>query len=295
MTLPKPTVTREITPIPTRENTAHKGDVGRLVVIGGSGDETMMAGAPALVANAAFRSGAGLVRVLTPACVRSSVAVLTPCATIATLPTDGGALLEAIVAFDADVVALGPGLGASISSDALKRVLTGFSGPIVLDADGLNLLASMKPFSIPDPHRIVITPHPGEARRLLASRGIEWEVATEQSHRHRAACELVLALGGTVVLKGFGTIVTDGDRLYINQPGNSGMATAGVGDVLTGVIAALMGQGMPPIEAAILGTYLHGLAGDFAAEELGRWSMTALDVIEFLPEAFCDHDASSTG
>ncbi|MDO8630788.1 MAG: NAD(P)H-hydrate dehydratase, partial [Phycisphaerales bacterium] len=96
----------------------------------------------------------------------------------------------------------------------------------------------------------------------------------------------------TIVLKVRGTIVTNGDRIYTNETGNSGMATAGAGDVLSGVIAALIGQRMEPFEAAILGVYLHGLAGDFAAEELGRWSMTAFDIIDYLPEAFGEHEAS---
>jgi NAD(P)H-hydrate epimerase len=101
---------------------------------------------------------------------------------------------------------------------------------------------------------------------------------------------LVEAYGCTAVLKGHGTIVTNGDRMYINETGNAGMASGGTGDVLTGVIAALLGQHLAPMEAAILGVYLHGLAGDFAAEELGRRSMTATDVIEYLPEALNEYE-----
>jgi NAD(P)H-hydrate epimerase len=96
------------------------------------------------------------------------------------------------------------------------------------------------------------------------------------------------------VLKGRGTIVTNGQRLYLNETGNAGMATGGTGDVLTGVIAALIGQRLEPFEAAILGVYLHGLAGDFASEELGRWSMTAMDLVEYLPEAFSEHELSGS-
>jgi NAD(P)H-hydrate epimerase len=97
-----------------------------------------------------------------------------------------------------------------------------------------------------------------------------------------------------VVLKGRGSIITDGERLFVNETGNAGMATGGTGDVLTGMIAALIGQRLPALEAAILAVYLHGLAGDFAAEELGRRSMTAMDLIEYLPEAFCDHELSGS-
>ncbi|NOX58980.1 MAG: NAD(P)H-hydrate dehydratase, partial [Planctomycetes bacterium] len=140
------------------------------------------------------------------------------------------------------------------------------------------------------PHNVVLTPHPGEFQRLLNGYGMS-EVSTE--NRVESACSFAATTGATVVLKGQGTVVTDGTRYYINQTGNAGMATAGSGDVLTGVIAALMGQGMSALNAAVLGVYVHGLAGDAAAEELGRISLTALDLLDSLPEAFFDleHDA----
>ena len=115
-----------------------------------------------------------------------------------------------------------------------------------------------------------MTPHPGEARRLLSARGRPCPVDETAPARRQAACDLVAAYGCTVVLKGRHTVVTNGDRLFVNETGNSGMATGGTGDVLTGVIAGLIGQKMDPLEASILGVYLHGLAGDYAAEELGR-------------------------
>ncbi|MFQ5591414.1 MAG: NAD(P)H-hydrate dehydratase, partial [Phycisphaerae bacterium] len=111
--------------------------------------------------------------------------------------------------------------------------------------------------------------------------------------RREAACALVDIFGCVAVLKGHRTIVTDGARLYVNETGNAGMATGGTGDCLTGVIAAMAAQRMPALEAAILSVYIHGLAGDYAAEELGRRSMTAVDLIEYLPEAFCDHELSA--
>jgi len=166
--------------------------------------------------------------------------------------------------------------------------------PIVIDADGLNLLAGVPRFDIPDARRVVLTPHPGEARRLLAARGDDRAIDASSPARRAAASALSALYGCTVVLKGRQTIVTNGDRIYTNETGNSGMATGGTGDVLTGVIAALIGQKMDPFEAAILGVFLHGLAGDYAAEELGRWSMTALDVIDYLPEAFCEHEMAET-
>lgn len=289
----KITITREIASLPERTDNAHKGDVGRIAVIGGCCDEVMMVGAPAMVAIAAFRSGAGLVQMMLPESIRSAAAVLAPYATTRTLPAELPALLDAVRDFNTDVVAVGPGLGRSLEASVLAGFLTEFDGPVVLDADGLNLLATTTPFEIPNPQRVVMTPHPGEMIRLLASRGKDRSIDSSPGPRQEAACALVEAFGCTAVLKGNRTIVTNGERLYINETGNAGMATGGTGDVLTGIIAALIGQSMSPFEGAILGVHLHGLAGDFAAEELGRRSMTAMDLIEYLPEAFCDY--SMTG
>lgn len=282
-----PSITHEIAPVPRRGTDVHKGDVGRIVIVGGCHDETVMIGAPALAANAAFRSGAGLVELLVPAELRTAVGVLTPCATLRTVPVDVEGLLEAVAAFRADVVVLGPGLGHTLSPDVVAAFLTRHEGPIVLDADGLNRLAEAGMPTIPDAGRVIMTPHEGEMRRLL---GVERSAGP--TSRRDSARDLVERSGCTVVLKGRGTVVTNGDRMYINETGNAGMATGGSGDVLSGVIAALIGQRMTPLEGAILGVYLHGLAGDFAAEELGRCSMTALDLIDYLAEAFCDHEMS---
>lgn len=261
-----------------------------------------MVGAPALAANSAFRSGAGLVQMVVPKAIAMSVAVLAPCATIRNLPTAADALLDALSEFGADVVALGPGLGGSLPPDCVAEILSRFQGPVVLDADGLNLLAKSEAHDIKNPERagklnasVVLTPHPGEARRLLSSRGVELAIDDTFPSRRAAVCSLIEQYGCTVVLKGHGTIVANHERLYVNETGNAGMATGGAGDVLTGIIAALIGQRMNPFEAAILGVYLHGLAGDFAAEELGRCSMTATDIIDYLPEAFCQHGMEETG
>ncbi len=285
-------ITREVASLPERSDDAHKGDVGRIVVIGGCCGEVVMVGAPALAANAAFRTGAGLVQMLVPEAIRTSVAVLAPCATTRTVATDADALLAAVSDFHADAVALGPGLGDTLSPGVVADLLTRLPCPVVVDADGLNLLAAAPAFSIPDPERVVLTPHPGELARLLAARDLDHAVDRSPASRRTAVCALAEAYGCTTVLKGRGTIVTNGRRLYLNETGNAGMATGGAGDVLTGVIAALIGQKMEPFEAAILGVYLHGLAGDFAAEELGRWSMTAMDLVEYLPEAFSEFEMS---
>jgi len=285
-------ITREIAPLPERVPEAHKGDVGRLCIIGGSCDEELMIGAVALAANAALRTGTGLAQMIVPEAIRSFVTMLSPCATCRTLPTDVHALLEATSAFRADVAAVGPGLGRSLDADTVVAFIEGFPGPVVVDADGLNRIAEHRSCPPFPPERVVLTPHPGEAIRLLAGKGIDSSPPEGDDARRALALSLHDAYGGTVVLKGHRTVVTNGYRLYINETGNAGMATGGAGDVLTGMIAALIGQGMDVFEGPILGSYLHGLAGDFAAGELGRWSVTALDLIEFLPEAFCEYDVT---
>jgi ADP-dependent NAD(P)H-hydrate dehydratase len=288
----EPIRTRELAPLPTREENAHKGDAGRVVVVGGAAGPYTMIGACALAANGAFRTGAGLVQLIVPSPIVPALATLTPCSTFRLMPPDGKGLAEMAYEFQADAVAVGPGLGTTISLEALVALLTEFDGPMVVDADALNLLAGTGHFELPSPRRIVLTPHPGEALRLRAGRystpAGEFKNTAEQ--RQRLALELVRGYGGAVVLKGAGTVVTDGQRLYINETGNPGMATAGMGDVLTGIILALLGQGLDSLDAAMLGTYLHGLAGDFASEELGRLSLMATDLIDFLPEAVCDYD-----
>lgn len=288
------TITREVAPAPSRESHAHKGDVGRVAIIGGSGGEVVMAGAPSLAAGAAFRSGAGLVQLMVPSSIRNVVAILAPNATVRSLPTEADEIIAALTAFNADVLAIGPGLQRSIEPATLVDIVERFAKPTVIDADGLNLLAEAGRSPLPHGERIVLTPHAGEASRLLKASGHSGEIGHDPTKRREAACTLVQAFGCLVVLKGEGTVVTDGQRLYINPTGNSGMASGGTGDILTGVIAALLGQKMQPLEAAILGVYLHGLAGDFAAEELGRWSTTAMDLIDFLPEAFCEHALKGT-
>lgn len=248
-----------------------------------------MIGAPALTANAALRSGAGLVQIITPREAMSMVAPLAPCATTRCL-SDDGELSKQAVEFGADVVAIGPGLGTSIRPDRVAALLTEFSGGIVVDADALNALASVGEWSAGWPANVVLTPHPGEFQRLQEGLGLP--ISANQD-RLDAAVALANRTKVTVVLKGQCTVVTNGEQYYVNQTGNAGMATAGTGDVLTGTIAALMGQGMSAMDAAVLGVHAHGLAGDAAAAHLGRISMTALDLIESLAEAFSDLEHES--
>lgn len=270
--------------MPERADDAHKGEVGRILIIGGRLDDIGMVGAPALAANAAFRSGAGLVQILTPAAALPEVARLAPCATTRRFTPDGPPLSAIATDYEADVVILGPGLDPLVTVDAILELLKDYSGNIVIDADGLNTIAAAGRWEASWPDQVVLTPHPGEMRRLV--QGLK--VNTDLDDREQAATDLALRTGAAVVLKGAGTVVADGERLYVNPTGNSGMATGGSGDVLTGMIAALLGQQMSRIEAAILGVYLHGLAGDIGAEELGRLSLMSWDLLDFIPEAILE-------
>jgi len=255
-----------------------------------------MSGAPCLAARAAYRSGAGLVRIAVPDAIWDIVSIKTDECTTAGLPsTDGGSLSRSAVELVlrefapwADVLAMGPGMSQDAETLAAIRDITmQLERPLVLDADGLNAFVgnlSSLLRSNGGKRTRVLTPHPGEAARLLGT-----TPAKIQSTRRAAVAELCARSGAVVVLKGAGTLVCDGQRLYENATGNPGMATGGSGDVLTGIIAALAGQGMSGFDAACLGVYLHGVSGDIALKEKGPHSLIAGDLIEMLPQAFLAH------
>ncbi len=272
--------------IPLRRPETHKGDAGRVLVIAGSRG---MAGAAALCGRAALRSGAGLVTVATPESVYPIVAAKLTCCTTLPLPeTQDGTLsyeqddlLKTIERID--VLALGPGISTHVETAQLVLwILRDVRLPIVLDADGLNCLASSVEILQARRGPLVVTPHPGEMARLCGLKS----VAAVQKDRESVARRFAAQYGCVVVLKGHRTVVTDGKKLYVNVTGNPGMATGGTGDVLTGTIAALIAQKLKPFEAARLGTYVHGLAGDEAAEAKGEIGLIAEDVLEALPTAF---------
>jgi NAD(P)H-hydrate epimerase len=277
----------EVPPLPPRAKDAHKGNFGRVLVVGGSRG---MIGAPALAANAALRSGAGLVRLAVPASVQLTVASLAPCATSVPLAEDergciSRAALNAILdALDqSDCLALGPGLGRSGDLQAIvAQVVDQGQLPMVIDADGLNNLADMANTAPQLSDGIVLTPHPGEMKRLWSAY-LREELPPERTAQ---AQKLAARTGAIVVLKGAGTVVADSRRSYVNTTGNPGMATGGTGDVLTGVIAALLGQGLAPFDAAVLGVFVHGLAGDLAAQDLTQVGLIATDLIEWLTRAW---------
>jgi len=277
----------EIPRLKPRAAGTHKGSVGKVCIIAGS---VGMTGAAALAGRAALRAGAGLVRVATASGALPIVAALEPSyTTIGLAEDDAGrisaravhSILNAVCENDASAV--GPGLGLSGDLQSVIESLLKEKGlRLVIDGDGLNNLSRVKYW--PDMVRaeVVLTPHPGEMRRLWSSLFRD----KMSAGRGEQAMRLARESGCIVVLKGSGTVVTDGERLYVNTTGNPGMATAGSGDCLTGVVTALMGQGLSNFDAAVLGVYVHGLAGDIAAEKWGQVSLIATDIIEALGRAF---------
>jgi NAD(P)H-hydrate epimerase len=281
--------------LPAREPNSHKGDYGRALLIGGSRG---MSGAIALAGAAALRSGAGLVTLAVPRTIQDLVASFSPCFMTVGLRDDGermdASAADDVIAFAgrATAVALGPGLGRSAAiSQLVARLYQEISQPLVVDADALFALAE-RPEVIANPGGSrILTPHAGEFAALY---GIshEWMKGLPKQpkqERREMAAELAQrdpTKQTTIVLKGHGSVIADAAKAAINGTGNPGMATGGTGDVLTGVITALLCQGLSAFDAAQLGVYLHGLAGDLAAKELGQVSLIASDVVEFLPAAF---------
>lgn len=264
---------------------SHKGTFGRALIVAGSRG---MAGAPALAGRAALRGGAGLVEVAVPASILDVVAGFEPSYLTAPLDDDAAGRLAADaaerlgeLAARATAVAVGPGLGQSPELRAVVlRLYRDLPMPCVFDADALNLLAgSAAAWKAGAAGPRILTPHPGEFARLIGRQ-------LEGAARRDAADQLAAETGAVVLLKGHRTYVTDGQRAAENTTGNPGMATGGAGDVLTGLIAALVCQGMSPFDAARAGAYLHGLAGDLAAARQGQVSLIASDLVEYLGEAF---------
>ena len=266
---------------------AHKGDFGKVLIIAGSFG---MSGAAALAGRAALRAGAGLVRVATAKSALPIVASIEPSYTTISLAEDriGRISAKAINTIltaigENDAVAFGPGIGVSQDLRSIAQILIEQEKlRLVIDGDGLNNLSKINDWPSRLKADAILTPHPGEMKRLWTGL-FRQEISAE---RQQQAAQLAKHTGTVVVLKGAGTVVTDGEKLYINKTGNPGMATAGSGDVLTGAITALIGQGLSNFDAAVLGVYIHGLAGDIAAEKVGQVSLMATDIAQALSEAF---------
>ena len=280
------TPVNELPRLPRRAADGHKGTYGKVLVVAGS---RTMSGAAVLCGSAALRGGAGLVQVACPAAVQPVVAAGNPCYTTLPIRQHADGAFSEGAADDvvepgraATVLAVGPGLGRTPDVAALVRELLSELPqlPAVVDADGLNVLAPWADEFRGRPARLVLTPHPGEFARLTGG-----PVPETPYERAEQAVAFAARSGVVLVLKGAGTVVTDGTRVYRNPTGNPGMATGGAGDVLTGLVAALIGQHLPAFDAAVLGSWVHGRAGDLAAAVLGQTGLTATDLIGHLPAA----------
>ena len=265
--------------LPDRDPWAHKGNFGKILLLCGSRGYTR---APALAARGALRTGAGLIFLGVPESIYQIEAVKLDEPIVFPLPDREGKLsrraipeiLERLSSCDACLI--GPGLGRGEEVEAvLRAVVTNCEVPLVLDADGINGTAQHKDLLCGAGCPLILTPHDGEFRRLGGDLS---------GDRLEAARKLAVELGAVVLLKGHRTLITDGTMDYRNETGNPGMAAGGSGDVLSGMIVSLLGQGLPPIEAAAVAAWLHGAAGDLAAERLGEMAMTPTDLLETLPQ-----------
>lgn len=264
--------------LPDRDPWGHKGDFGKLLLLCGSRGFT---GAAYLAAMGALRSGAGLVYLGVPESIYAIEAVKLNEPVVFPLPDQDGMLSHHAIPEildrlpDMDAVLIGPGMGRSEGTFAVtKAVLEHASCPVVVDADGINVLATHKDILRGRTAPTILTPHDGEFRRLGG-------VVSEE--RMASAASLARELGVIVLLKGHRTCVTDGKTHYLNTTGNPGMAVGGSGDVLAGIITALLGQGIAPLEAAACGAWLHGAAGDICAAEIGQYGMLPTDMLNTLP------------
>ena len=264
--------------LPERNVWSHKGDFGRVMLLCGSRGYT---GAAALCAMGCLRSGAGLAYLCVPECIYTIEAVKLNEAVVIPFPDQDGAfsssgtdLLRSY--FDKmDVVVVGPGMGQTQGTMAvLQAVMEQFTGPVVVDADGINLLSRHMYLLRERTAPTIITPHIGEYRRIHPSADI-----TQPDD----AISFAKEFGCILVLKGHETLVTDGELCYRNKTGNPGMAVGGSGDLLAGMIGGLAAQGIPLLQAVAASVWLHGAAGDLAAERLGQYAMLPTDSLEDLP------------
>jgi hydroxyethylthiazole kinase-like uncharacterized protein yjeF len=265
--------------LPKRKPDSHKGDYGRVLVVAGSRG---MAGAATLASEAAYRSGAGLVYIACPSSITDVMSIKQTCSVVWPFEEKTAAAQILEYSMKCDVAVIGPGLSqAPAISEALREVVGALEIPFVLDADGLNAFEAFPELLGRGQAPRVLTPHPGEAARLLKS--LPSDI---QADRETAVKDLAERFLSVAVLKGHRTLVADGKRVYVNRTGNPGMATGGAGDVLAGVIGALIGQKLAPFDAACLGVQIHGKAGDLAARKVGQVSLMATDLLASLPEAF---------
>jgi NAD(P)H-hydrate epimerase len=269
--------------LPPRTAHGHKGLFGRVLVIGGSSD---MIGAPVLAATAALRMGSGLVQIGVPRGNLAACLTITP----ELIGLGLSASIPAAAIEKADAIVVGPGLGQSPRSRQWVAKLIRVDKPMVIDADALNILASGKRWPAAFKAKAVLTPHPGEMKRLIALMGKK-TVPTDDAGRIELAGAAARAWKVVIVLKGERTVISDGERFHVNDTGDSSLSKGGSGDVLSGMIGCLLGQKMSGFDAACLGVNLHGTAGEMAGRKLGRRSVLARDVIEMFSKALTEADS----
>lgn len=264
--------------LPERDENAHKGNFGKIMLLCGSRGYT---GAAALAAMGALRVGAGLVYLCVPESIYEIEAVKLLEPIVLPFPDKNGMFSAKAIKeiakriCDMDAVLIGPGIGQSEDTAAVTSwVLENYSGPVVLDADGINVMKSHKDILRGRTSPTILTPHSGEFYRLG---GIANADKAEETSR------IAGELGVIVIHKGHHTVISDGKNVYINTTGNPGMAVGGCGDILAGMIVGLLGQGISPIDAAACGAWFHGAAGDLCAQELGQYAMLPSDILEVLP------------
>ena len=264
--------------LPARKRDTHKGDYGKILLLCGSRGFT---GAAALAAMGALRTGAGLVYLAVPESIYAIEAVKLTEPVVLPLPDEGGKLCAASIPQIAallpkmDAVLFGSGSGLGEGTEAvLLFLLKHCECPLILDADGITLAAKHKDILRDRTHPTILTPHDGEFARLLPP----------DMPRFQQTMALAKDLGVILLRKGHRTLITDGESCWENHTGNPGMATGGSGDVLSGIILSLLGQGVQPLAAAAGGAWLHGAAGDRAAQRLGEYGMLPSDLVEELPQ-----------
>lgn len=264
--------------LPERDLFAHKGNFGKILLLCGSRGYT---GAAALAAKGALRTGAGLIFLGVPESIYAIEAMKLTEPIVFPLPDESGMFSMDTVGqivgklTQMDAVLIGPGMGRSDGCDSvLKFVLENFSGPVILDADGINLAAAHKDVIRRRDCPTILTPHAGEF--------VRFNCGNDDADIDQAEA-LARDLGAIIVLKGHNTVTTDGFETYVNDTGNPGMAVGGSGDVLAGMIVSLVGQGIQPLKAAAAAVWLHGAAGDLCAKDMGQYAMLPSDLLKYLP------------
>jgi NAD(P)H-hydrate epimerase len=309
-------MTTDLPTLPRRPEAGHKGTFGTVCVVGGQADPPrVMLGGPAFAALGALRAGCGLAMLAVPAPIVNACLQIAPSATGLALPVDAkGQLKPSLIAqmLDAhahlwECMAIGPGFGAGeYQQQVVVRLISQDDKPLVIDADGINALAALRDFHADLQAPTILTPHPGEYRRLAAALGIDAD-PVDEAKRPDAAARLAGQIGCVVVLKGHRTVVSDGVNTVTNDTGGPALATAGTGDVLTGVIAGFVAQffrrslgtgerqvtaqqqgGLSLLDCARLAVWVHGRAADLWTERHGAAGMLAADLLELIPSVISE-------